>query len=230
MARFLLCILLPFVALIAVNAQCRYFPSIATFEMDAYLGRWYLQYKYTNEAVLPFSQCWSWSYFKGQRGKLRVQTSYVNSLSNNVNTQQTRLWMKNPSEPSRLRYGLNYFLYSRQEDYQVIATDYANFTIEYQCSGSNFLNTRETVWVLTRDQYPHPNVLESAFIALLQLGLDDLDLQREFQSCQADVETEVNRNDNAPGFFDWLTGGFSRRIGRRLQNKSLHGFFQWLGL
>ncbi|XP_037075698.1 uncharacterized protein LOC119096839 [Pollicipes pollicipes] len=136
--------------------------------------------------------------------------------------------MKNPSEPSRLRYKLNYFLYNRKEDYQVIATDYANFTIEYQCSGNNFLNRRETVWLLTREQYPHPFVLERAFTALLQLGLNDIDLDRAYQSCT--VRDGTNRADRRRSFADWLTGGMTSRVQRRMQGKSLSGFVAWMGL
>ncbi|KAF0291958.1 Apolipoprotein D [Amphibalanus amphitrite] len=210
------------------SGRCRRFPAIETFDIDSYLGRWYLQYIYTNEATVPLSQCWSWLYFKDRNDKLRIQTSYVNSLTNRVTNYQNRLWMKNPSEPSIMRYKQNYFLYNRNEDYQVIATDYANFTIEYQCSGSNVLNRREAVWLMTREQYPHPFVLERAFAAMIQLRLNDVDMERAYQSCTV---RETNRRSDAPRTFaDWLTGGMTSRIQRRVQGKTLSGFINWLGL
>ncbi|XP_037075848.1 apolipoprotein D-like [Pollicipes pollicipes] len=216
-------------------AQCRRFPAIREFDINSYLGRWYLQYKFSNEVSVPLSQCWSWSYYKDINSKLKVQTTYVNSLTNRVTNHQSRVWMKNPTEPSLLRYNLNYFLYNRNEDYQVIATDYANFTVEYQCSGTNVLNKRETVWLLTREQHPHPFTLERAFSALLQLGMDRVDLDREYQDCRP--QNILNRFDG-PTFLEWLVGRRTSRsdgptflewlVGRRTSRSDGPTFLQWL--
>ena len=40
---------------------------------------------------------------------------------------------------------------------------------------------------MTREQYPHPFVLERAFAAMLQLRMGDVDMDRAYQSCNVRV-------------------------------------------
>lgn len=71
-------------------------------------------------------------------------------------------------------------------NYMVVDTDYDTFAIVYSCSPKPLIPVKkESLWLLTRVQYPTKSLVEQAYTRMRQLGLPVDSLEKTSQSnCQ----------------------------------------------
>ncbi|XP_037072815.1 lazarillo protein-like [Pollicipes pollicipes] len=93
----------------------------------------------------------------------------------NVNQQS-------PYTPNKLFYTIPGVPLLR-DNYEVLRTDYDNWTIEYSCRNKPYGRHAKQVWILTRSPHPSRAVLRKAFYALRDLGIRITPFRRSDQSC-----------------------------------------------
>ena len=58
---------------------------------------------------------------------------------------------------------LNYSVEGSRPNYRVLATDYDNFAIVYDCVDFLGLAKAESLWFLTREEFPDQNLVDEGF-------------------------------------------------------------------
>ena len=72
-----------------------------------------------------------------------------------------------PGDSNCQTFLLNYKIFISVEatraNYRVLATDYDNFAIVYDCVDILGVAKAESMWFLTRDQFPDQNIVDDGF-------------------------------------------------------------------
>ncbi|XP_064103327.1 apolipoprotein D-like [Macrobrachium nipponense] len=179
-----LCAVLTY-AQIRFKGRCPKLPVIKDFAFDRYLGRWFDQEKYF-VAYQTVGRCWSGTYIKNKNsGKIsgKKELDFRDVVLNRPNVITVDVFRKRPyEEPSRLTYTIpNVPLF--EDNYEVLATDYKSWTIEYACVEKGLLGHTRIAWILTRSPHPPYEVIREAKAALVHLGIDLEYLEKSDTSC-----------------------------------------------
>lgn len=154
-------------------------------EKGRYLGRWWLQDKYSDlsdltEAGRCKSQVYSINYINQT---IHRQSDYQSIIADRSISVSGEISFKDISDANLLIYKPN-LGGGIEEEYRVLATDYETFTIEYTCQDNALIKRREQVWIYTRDRNPSKTVLKRAYKSLKILGLNGWKLKKVDQSCR----------------------------------------------
>lgn len=120
--------------------------ELETFDLESYLGTWY---EIVRSKAMPweFGECVQAKYSLNEKGNVRVENSQV---VDNVRQKAFGEAVKTDN-PFRLEvtFSENWVSKLFKGDYQIVNTDYKEFSLVYSCS--SFLVARtEFVWILSR--------------------------------------------------------------------------------
>ncbi|XP_047471313.1 apolipoprotein D-like [Penaeus chinensis] len=164
------------------RGSCPPTPIIKDFDWQRYLGKWYEQEKYP-VAYQAVGRCWTGTYIKDKySGEISVRLDFKDIVLNRPRILTVDIGRKKPyAEPNRLFYTLpNVPLF--EDEYEILATDYDNWTLEYDCQNQPIGHTK-IAWILTRSPRPTYEVIHEAKTTLARLGIDTGRLERSDTSC-----------------------------------------------
>ncbi|XP_050720143.1 apolipoprotein D-like [Eriocheir sinensis] len=173
----------------AVDAQvfyrgnCPRTPIIKDFDWDQYLGRWFEQERYF-VAYQEVGRCWSGTYLRNAKsGKISVRLDFRDVLLKQPKQITVDVFQKRPYEaPNRLTYTIPGVI-GFEDNYEVLATDYNNWTLEYACVNKPPFGHTRTAWILTRSPHPSAAVIRAAKDTLTHIGIDVSLLKKQETSC-----------------------------------------------
>merc|ERR1712062_859452 len=145
--------------------RCGPFPTVKQFDPQRYSGRWF---EYSNYFAFfqLFGKCVTANYrvlpsnpLYGNNVEIEVINKAINSITGAPIEAKGSAILNDPFDP--LVPGeliVNFedqpsFSRSTSTNYNVIDTDYDNFTIIYSCNNYGFLKS-ELLWILTRQRFP----------------------------------------------------------------------------
>ena len=132
---------------------CPEMPTKASFDLNQYTGVWYEQ-KRDKSILFEYGECVQAGYSKRDDGLINVHNSQYNAFSGKVDD------VKGTAECNGAKCLVGFFLF-RDGDYQVIDTDYTNYSVVYSCATWFFFFRNEVVWALTRTQAPSAPVVST---------------------------------------------------------------------
>merc|ERR1712215_431927 len=159
-------------------SDCPQVSGISNFQFKRYLGVWY-EYANVFEVFQLWSTCGRVTYSdKGGRvGVLNEQINYITQNYGNVTG------IARPAAPGDKElkgefivsfYGIPFQNPDSDEggvpNYLVVATDYDSYAIVYNCK-SGYLYNSESLWVLTRDQFPSQDLVNQTYSLMSNLSL-----------------------------------------------------------
>ena len=118
----------------------------ASFDLNQYTGVWYEQ-KRDKSILYEYGDCVQAGYSRRSDGLIDVHNSQFNGFSNSLDD------VKGTAECDGAKCLVGFFLW-RNGDYQIIDTDYTNYSVVYSCATVFFFFRYETVWALTRTATP----------------------------------------------------------------------------
>ena len=132
---------------------CPDMPTKASFDLNQYTGVWYEQ-KRDKSILYEYGECVQAGYSKRDDGLINVHNSQFNAFSGKLDD------VKGTAECNGAKCLVGFFLF-RNGDYQIIDTDYTNYSVVYSCATVLFFFRYETVWGLTRAITPSASVVTS---------------------------------------------------------------------
>merc|ERR1712223_410936 len=177
--------------------RCPPFPTVRDFDAEKYSGRWY---EYANYFAIfqLFGKCVTATYSLAPDdgyGKYQLKIDIVNrAISTLTGAKQVARGNAvladpdNPFSPGELIVNFDSqpsFTRARSANYNVIDTDYDNFSIVYSCNNYGFLKS-EILWILTRKRFPARPLISHLLRKIRGLGLDTRRLKKTDQkTCPA---------------------------------------------
>ncbi|XP_066947326.1 apolipoprotein D-like isoform X1 [Macrobrachium rosenbergii] len=160
---------------------CPKYPIIRDFDFHRYMGLWFQQDKLQASWEAP-GRCWKTLYSRDRKnGQFKMRMIFSSTITGRVEEYDSQLTLQNPGKPSIIKYTIP--LTFMEDEFQVLATDYESFAIEYKCDPNGLLEKLESIWLLTRDKNPTPLVLQRAYAIMHRLGVDIRKLERVDQTC-----------------------------------------------
>ncbi|KAK8384128.1 hypothetical protein O3P69_016092 [Scylla paramamosain] len=160
----------------AEGGTCPKYPIIRDFDFQRYMGLWYQQDKKQASWEAP-------------------------GRTNRVERYDSQLTLQGPSKPSLIKYSIP--LTFMEDEFQVLATDYETFALEYKCDPNGILEKQESIWLLTREKTPSPLVLQRAYAILHHLGIDIRKLERVDQTCGGIDIVPLGHGVSSPAYTDY---------------------------
>ncbi|KAG0719809.1 Apolipoprotein D [Chionoecetes opilio] len=169
------------------KGRCPKTKIIENFDFDQYLGRWYEQERYF-VAYEAIGLCWSGTYIKNyESGKVSVRLDFRDVLLKRPKKITVNIIRKRPvEEPNRLTYTIP-GVPLIEDNYEVLATDYIHWTLEYTCLNKLPFGHTRIAWILTRERDPEVWVIEKAKATLAGLGIDAGLLKKQVNTCFVNV-------------------------------------------
>ncbi|KAF2367221.1 Lipocalin/cytosolic fatty-acid binding domain [Trinorchestia longiramus] len=165
----------------ATAGICPSYPIIRDFDFSKYTGLWYHQDKQQTSWGSP-GRCWQSIYVRdGKSGEYRMKLRYQNTITGRSGLLESTLTLQGPRKPSVIKYSIPYTFMT--DEFQILATDYDSYSIEYQCHTNSILPKTENVFLLTRDKTPRAEVLQKAYSIMHRYGIDLRKLERVDQTC-----------------------------------------------
>ncbi|XP_068210740.1 apolipoprotein D-like [Palaemon carinicauda] len=145
------------------------------------MGLWFQQDKLQASWEAP-GRCWKTLYSRDRKnGQFKMRMIFSSTITGRVEEYDSQLTLQTPGKPSIIKYSIP--LTFMEDEFQVLATDYESFAIEYKCDPNGLLEKLESIWLLTRDKNPTPLVLQRAYAIMHRLGVDIRKLERVDQTC-----------------------------------------------
>ncbi|KAL7635822.1 UNVERIFIED_CONTAM: hypothetical protein RMT77_013639 [Armadillidium vulgare] len=163
------------------TGTCPKYPLIRDFDFKRYLGMWYQQDKKQSGWELP-GRCWKSLYMRDPKnGQYKMRMIFENTITRREEEYDSQISIDFPERPSVIKYTIP--LTFLDDEFQILATDYTTFSVEYKCDPNGLLEKQESVFLLTRDQNPPPLVLQKAYAIMHRYGIDIRKLERVDQTC-----------------------------------------------
>ena len=115
-------------------------PTKAAFDLNQYLGVWYEQ-KRDKSILFEYGECVQAGYSKLNDGRLQLRNTQLNPWFGTIDEV---------TDEAECIGSICYQGLFKESNYQVIDTDYTNFSIVYSCDTWFFFFRYEVVWALTR--------------------------------------------------------------------------------
>nr|XP_045618337.1 uncharacterized protein LOC123770484 isoform X2 [Procambarus clarkii] len=161
--------------------SCPKYPIIRDFDFHRYMGLWYQQDKRQASWEAP-GRCWKTLYSRDRKnGMFKMKMIFKSTITGRVEEYDSQLTLQGPAKPSLIKYTIP--LTFMEDEFQVLATDYESFSLEYKCDPNGLLEKTESIWLLTREKNPSPLVLQRAYAIMHHLGVDIRKLERVDQTC-----------------------------------------------
>jgi len=156
--------------------NCPNISGIENFETSKYLGVWY-EYANTFEVFQIGSKCVRATYTQ-DGDKVGVKNEQLNKWFGFYNSVEGSARPADPNNTSvaELKVSFDNIPFQTESvgkvapNYVVVDTDYTSFAIVYSCS-KVWRSSRESLWLLTREQKPAATLVEEAYSTMTQLGL-----------------------------------------------------------
>merc|ERR1712154_5198 len=162
------------------GGKCPAIPLISDFSVEKYLGEWYEQLRYPDQFQNAADKCVKATY--GPRDETSVT---VNNTGIEPDGDLWYLsWILGQAEqtepethPNKLYVSFNFnpARAARRSNYNVMETDYENYSIVWSCRDNGSFTT-EYVWILSRDQQFRETEM---FQKVLQIAVEKYGLQTE---------------------------------------------------
>ncbi|KAK3873067.1 hypothetical protein Pcinc_021901 [Petrolisthes cinctipes] len=166
---------------VAQAGECPKYPIIRDFDFYRYMGLWYQQDKQQASWEAP-GRCWKTLYSRDRKnGQFKMRMIFKSTITGRVEEYDSQLTLQGPAKPSLIKYSIP--LTFMEDEFQVLATDYESFSLEYKCDPNGILEKSESIWLLTREKNPSPLVLQRAYAIMHHLGVDIRKLERVDQTC-----------------------------------------------
>jgi len=176
------------------NGRCPSYQVDEEFEMRFYLGTWYEYARYPSRRA-AINSCNTFFYTDGtgsQYGGLPL-INIVQRGYNATRGEYTRLVgtmvAPEPTVQASMVVNIDGTPRQRAVNYNVLATDYDNVAIVYNCM-QMASRKGELLVILTRERQPHQSVIDSAYATIVSQRLD---VRRLVQSAQTNCP-EVGPN------------------------------------
>jgi len=166
--------------------QCPKIRGMDNFNKAGYLGSWF---EYTN--VFEFYQigqtCVRATY-TDEGDRIGVFNEGINTITGNYGNVKGSARPANPySKRAEFIVGFEGIPFGNgdggtEPNYKVVDTDYKSYAIVYDCSPFFGFFKKESLWLLTRQQYPSKKLVQWAFRRMNQLGLPTKSLEKTPQS------------------------------------------------
>merc|ERR1711962_999489 len=126
-------------------------------------------------------RCWKTLYSRDRKnGMFKMKMIYSSTITGRMEEYDSQLTLGTPRKPSVIKYSIP--LTFMEDEFQVLATDYESFAIEYKCDPNGFLEKQESIFLNTREKNPSPLVLQRAYAIMHRLGVDIRKLERVDQT------------------------------------------------
>merc|ERR1711997_706487 len=163
--------------------------GISNFTVTNYTGTWH---EYSRLFLVPeaYGKCVRATYSDNGDGTVGVFNEQISSLTGQyifIHGKAT------PADPQYAEFIVNFEqvpVESSRPNYRVLATDYENFAIVYDCLDILGLFKAESLWLLTRAQFPEKDIIDEGYkrMADWELPVDSLS------------ETDQTGCQNLPGW------------------------------
>merc|ERR1712012_501206 len=150
--------------------SCPDLRGIRNFAVTNYTGRWY---EYSRLFLIPeyHGKCVRATYTDNHDGSVKVFNEQINS--------DTELYVfingnARIVDPEYAELVVNFDTVPVEQtrpNYRVLATDYDNFAIVYDCVDFLGLAKAESLWFLTREEFPDQNLVDEGFKMMREFGL-----------------------------------------------------------
>lgn len=166
---------------VVVAGSCPKYPIIRDFDFYRYMGLWYQQDKLQASWEAP-GRCWKTLYSRDRKnGQFKMRMIFKSTITGRVEEYDSQLTLQGPAKPSLIKYSIP--LTFMEDEFQVLATDYESFSLEYKCDPNGLMEKTESIWLLSREKNPSPLVLQRAYAIMHHLGVDIRKLERVDQTC-----------------------------------------------
>jgi len=159
-------------------ADCPDITGISDFQLKRYLGVWY-EYANVFEVFQAWSTCGRVQYSdRGAKvGVVNEQINYITQNYGNVTGAARPAMPGDPEGKANFIVAFDGIPFQDSEsdeggvpNYLVVATDYDNFAVVYNCK-SGYIYNSESLWVLTREQFPTQELVDDTYSLMSNLTL-----------------------------------------------------------
>jgi len=164
--------------------QCPDLRGISNFTVTNYTGTWH---EYSRLFLVPeaYGKCVRATYSDNGDGTVGVFNEQISSLTGQyifIHGKAT------PVDPQYAEFIVNFEqvpVESSRPNYRVLATDYENFSIVYDCLDILGLFKAESLWFLTRAQFPDQDIVDEGYKRMREwkLPVDSLSVTEQ-TGCQ----------------------------------------------
>jgi len=160
--------------------SCPDFPVVKDFDVQKYTGRWFEYSRYFAIFEL-FGKCAVADYTDVSPPppgppKIGVLNRGVNYITGSKREAIGDAVLADPTDPSRpARLIVNFdsqTTRSTSANYNVVETDYANYSVVYYCSSFLYFLKAEILWILTRQQFPDQAMITKVEQNIRAAGID----------------------------------------------------------
>merc|ERR1712045_13452 len=169
--------------------NCPDLRGLKNFTVSNYIGTWH---EYSKLFLIPeaFGKCVRATYSGRNDGSVGVFNEQISSLTgqyNFINGSATQ------ADPQYAEFIVNFDsvpVQNSRPNYRVLSTDYQNFAIVYDCLDIFGIFKAESLWFLTRDQFPAQELIDEGYKMMTDwsLPVDSLSV------------TDRSGCENLPGF------------------------------
>jgi len=172
--------------------RCPKFPTVKNFQPERYAGKWFEIGNYFAFFQL-FGKCVTATYtvepstgYGNSGPTIVVFNEAVNQLTGAPIEAKGTAVLNDPNDPQTPgELVVNFdaqpsFTRASSTNYNIIDTDYDNFTIIYTCNDYGFIKS-EILWILTRERFPDRYLIKSLLKKIRKLGLDTRRLKKTDQ-------------------------------------------------
>lgn len=142
--------------------KCPDLRGIRNFTVESYTGRWF---EYSKLFLIPeaFGKCVRATYTGKEDGTVGVFNEQISSLTGEY------IFINGTATPGGTEYAeftVNFDsvpVENSRPNYRVLATDYLNYAIVYDCLDIFGLFKAESLWLLTRAETPEQGLVDQAY-------------------------------------------------------------------
>ncbi|XP_037069415.1 apolipoprotein D-like [Pollicipes pollicipes] len=158
---------------VKLSGRCPHIPALKPFNTHRFLGKWFEAERFFVSYESLAGRCWGERYVM-LHGRLSTLLEWRLALLGKPVSIRQQLGTPDPYDPARFSYVVaRPNLPFLRGEYKILATDYKNFAIAWQCENKPLTGSHtEIAWLLTRARHPGYDVIHTAKAAALAAGLD----------------------------------------------------------